>query len=98
QAAILRHEPLAGGAPPAADSSARAVRRRVTCVVAREESLGGDIEVQRRRLDRVEAKGRVAYERHGGQLQRLSDGLAEGLFGVPVAREDAPLAATRAAI
>ena len=70
----------------------------MTCVVAREEAIAGDIEVQRRHLDRFEASARVAYERHGGQLQRLSDGQAEGLFGVPVAREDAPLAATRAAI
>ena len=99
QAAILRHEPLAGAAsPPSTASSARAVRRRVTCVVAREVTQGGDIEVQRRRLDRFEASTRAAYERHGGQLQRLSDGQAEGLFGVPVAQEDAPLAATRAAI
>jgi class 3 adenylate cyclase len=91
------------GAPLAADREAREERKVVTVLfcdlvgsTARAESL--DPEDVRALLSRYHARVRLELERHGGTVEKFIGDAVMALFGAPVAHEDDPERAVRAAI
>ena len=63
------------------------------------EAIGEvDLEVEDRELEAAAAAVVAAVTRHGGVAERLADGSVTAVFGVPVAHEDDPIRAARAAL
>jgi DNA-binding SARP family transcriptional activator/tetratricopeptide (TPR) repeat protein len=97
EAAILRQDeslaPVTPGAPPLRT-------RRIAAVLS--VGLGElddvDVEVEDREVEDLVATVAATAARHGGQAQTLADGSVVAVFGVPVAHEDDPLRAARAAV
>lgn len=97
EAAILRQdESLA----PATPSPLPIRTRRIAAVLSvwLPELEGVDLEVEERALEDLAATVTATAARHGGDAQRLADGSIVAVFGVPIAHEDDPLRAARAAV
>jgi class 3 adenylate cyclase/tetratricopeptide (TPR) repeat protein len=91
------------GAPLAAEREAREERKVVTVLfcdlvgsTARAEGL--DPEDVRALLSRYHSRVRVELERHGGTVEKFIGDAVMALFGAPVAHEDDPERAVRAAL
>ena len=101
--AILRQEAGAPAAPQEPTATARALRRRVTCLVA---DLAGsaqlgellDPEILRPLLLRCHRAMRTSCEAYGGAVRDSSDERVVAVFGAPVAHEDDALRAVLAAV
>ena len=76
------------------------VRKTVSVVVARLESVGKqlDPEALRRVMPRVFAEVSSALERHGGHADRIAGRGLMAVFGIPTVHEDDALRAVRAAV
>lgn len=106
--AILRQDPALRGepAPPSAaparrDRPIRESRRTITVLLSDlggSGAPGGDPESLRAALDRSRKCARSVVERHGGTIDRLSDGALTAVFGIPSVREDDARRAVHAAV
>jgi len=98
EAAILRQdESLA----PAPSGAVQLQTRRLATVVSFGVEVVGeglDVETEDRLLETAAAAVSAAVVRHGGVSERLADGSLTAVFGAPVAHEDDPLRAARAAL
>ena len=101
----MPHSQIVG--PPAATSNVAAVRRasrRIVTTLMADISgstlLGEPIdpETARQPIDRWLGETRATLVRHGGTVQEMPADTVVGIFGAPVAREDDPLRAVRAAV
>jgi DNA-binding SARP family transcriptional activator len=95
EAAILRQDE---SLRPATVSATRTRRLAAILSVAIDEVGSVDLETEDRDLELLSATVASAASRHGGVAERLADGSAIAVFGVPVTHEDDPLRAARAAI
>ncbi|MBM2822849.1 MAG: hypothetical protein HW413_1595, partial [Thermoleophilia bacterium] len=96
EAAILRQDEAL---LPAAPSPVMRTRRLAAVLSVGLEAVGAiDLEVEDRELDTTASAVIAAVTRHGGVAERLADGSVTAVFGVPVAHEDDPLRAARAAL
>ncbi len=101
--AILRQEAGAPATPQEPTAPARALRRRVTCLVA---DLAGsaelgellDPEILRPLLLRCHLTMRTSCEAYGGAVRDSGGERVVAVFGVPVAHEDDALRAVLAAV
>ena len=97
EAAILRQDE---SLLPASAAPVAAIRtRKLAAILSVGLETGGsaDLEAEERDLDRAASAIVAAVTRHGGIAERLPDGSVTAVFGVPVAHEDDPLRAARAA-
>ncbi|MDP9133579.1 MAG: AAA family ATPase [Actinomycetota bacterium] len=104
EAAILRQDvPAPEPPPPSAQRTPVAVdaRRLVTCVFSqltqRDERVGLDAESLRAVLERYHDMARPICAGHGGIVAELRSDAVLAVFGTPVAHEDDPQRALRAA-
>jgi class 3 adenylate cyclase/tetratricopeptide (TPR) repeat protein len=100
QAILRQDESLDRAAPPAPPPPSR---KKVTILFADlvdSEALAArlDPEALRQLLDRYFRAARGAIERHGGTIEKFIGDAIMAVFGVPVAHEDEPLRAVRAAL
>jgi class 3 adenylate cyclase/tetratricopeptide (TPR) repeat protein len=91
------------GAPLAAETEAREERKVVTVlfcdlVGSTAQAEGLDPEDVRALLSRFHAQVRVELERYGGTVEKFIGDAVMALFGAPVAHEDDPERAVRAAL
>jgi DNA-binding SARP family transcriptional activator len=98
EAAILKQDESLVPVGVTAASATRTRRLAAVLSIALEQTGEADLEVEDRELEDVAATVSAAATRHGGITERLADGSVVAVFGVPVAHEDDPLRAARAAI
>ncbi|HLG07454.1 MAG TPA: BTAD domain-containing putative transcriptional regulator [Gaiellaceae bacterium] len=96
EAAMLRQD---DALLPTAPAPAIRTRRLAAVLSVGLEAVGAiDLEVEDRELETAASAVVAAVTRHGGAAERLADGSVTAVFGVPVAYEDDPIRAARAAL
>jgi DNA-binding SARP family transcriptional activator/tetratricopeptide (TPR) repeat protein len=96
EAAILRQDESLLPARTVAPSM-RTRRLAAVLSVALVEEAERDVEAEDQEVEQLAATVAAAAARHGGVAERVADGSVVAVFGVPVAHEDDPLRAARAA-
>ena len=106
--AILRQDPelradqaAVHATPGPRERPIRESRRTITVLssdLGGSGAPGGDPESLRAALDRCRECARSVVERHGGTIDRLSDGALTAVFGIPSIREDDARRAVHAAV
>ena len=97
EAAILRQDASLAPSRPSAAHSIRTRRIAAVLSVGLEADVD-DVEAEDDVLTSATSTVVAAVTRHGGTCERLADGSLTAVFGVPVAHEDDPLRAARAAV